>query len=107
MATDREIKAVRALNKFLTISTEGWDEAQSADSKYDGGEFSLPAWGVLWEKEIDRAIAIVARRFRMPIADLGYAFEMSIYHNEQCFRESIEQVTVKRINGHAALEARQ
>jgi len=68
--TKRQYAAVRAFERFIGISTDGWAEAEGADAHWDGGEWSGPAWTDNWENEHHRVAGIVAARFGMTVEDL-------------------------------------
>ena len=72
--SSRNVQAVRAFNKLLSITTEGWDEMEGCDRHYDGGEWSGPAWAKNWENEYDRVGKLVSGRFGIPEETLANAY---------------------------------
>lgn len=83
-----ELRAVRAYERLLAIRTEGWNELEAADAKFDGGEWSGAAWGDQWQEMDERCLAEVAERFELPGAE--YLMHCSWkYEGEQEQREYV------------------
>ena len=77
-----ELQACRAFHKLLAVRTEGWAEAEAADAKFDGGEWSGPAWGDHWQQAEEYCEEVIARRFGFPSAE--YVMQMvNVYENEE------------------------
>jgi len=50
----------RTANKLYERMSAGMEEAQWADVQYDGGEWSGPAWGEIWQEFLEDVIDKVA-----------------------------------------------
>lgn len=72
MLTKHEKDAGRAYQRVLAQRTEGWDQFESMDAGFDGGEFSGPAWSGKWEEAADQSLQVVAERFDLEARDLEY-----------------------------------
>lgn len=64
-----ETQACRAFARLHDVHTEGWAEAEHADSHWDGGEWSGPAWGDNWQRADEHCCRLIADRFELPSAE--------------------------------------
>lgn len=87
--TKHQKTAVRAVFKFLSISTRGWAYAESCDRTYDAGEWSGSAWADNWENEQKRVIDVVAARFEVPNYRLAEWVSVWPRVEEECFMATI------------------
>ncbi len=75
------MRAIRAFDRVISNSTEGWNEVEAADAHWDAGEWSGPAWARAWEAEVIRVTDMVADRFQICPDDLGSNWTRIQYHN--------------------------
>lgn len=81
--------AIRSCIRVLRISTKGWAAAEEADSSYDAGEWSGPAWADNWQQEEDRVVKMVARLFDISHSQLGIAWQTWDHNEGDCEMDAL------------------
>ena len=80
MKMDATLKmAVRAYRKVMAPVFESHEMAMYCDSQFDGGEFSGPALGEMFESEEDKMLCMVAAKFEVSANDLYEAAQTFDY----------------------------
>jgi hypothetical protein len=82
--------AVRAYNKVWGPLARSMSEAEECDAHFDGGEWSGPAWGRIWEEQEDRVRKLVAERFgitpqqlEQSVREADYQFDVNFFGLEK------------------------
>ncbi len=76
-------QAGKAFNRLMSDWQKLADEQESVDAHFDGGEWSGPAWGRMYDAREKSALNLVARRFNITTDDVWHAAQDLVHGGEQ------------------------
>lgn len=74
--------AVRAFNRAWHPIDSSIQEAMEFDAAFDAGEYSGPALGRMWDRELNRVGLLVASRFGITTDELDRMVNCALMHEQ-------------------------